>query len=369
MSVPACVKLGDTTKLLMELNPFWKASRILLQLDKKHKGKAGNYSNNRKKVLANAMSEEKLISHFEFVAYENMRTKTFFDVYLPEVVGVSGADLFIDKAKDTDALFRSETVKIFERHHDIICQAMDVERAIDFTGITNKISSLAVDKTNLFQRAVIEENIIEEYTPVMEDQLIIATLLDRSFALANAYTSNATPISLVLNQLTGKWLIYLLSKSYKMLYNMICRLSWDDVFFLSQDADWRNLISYINSYIYIVQESALKKQDFQIDRCINKLSHSMFLLSLLRLAKSEALNATKSKLYEYGLFSEAQNMEAMLDLLTEAYAGKHRILLDIICAIDLTANRLEEKLTKDKKYSYLLEISRKQKAKNFDVLL
>ena len=173
----------------------------------------------------------------------------FRSVYLPEVVNVSGPDLFIGKVKDTDALFRSETVKIFERHYDTICQAMDVKRAINFTGITNKINSLAVDKANLFQRAVIEENIIEEYKPTAEEQLIIATLLDRSFALANAYTSNAIPLSLVLNQLTGKWLIHLLSKSYRMLYNMICRLNWDDVFFLSQDADWRNLISYINAYI------------------------------------------------------------------------------------------------------------------------
>ncbi len=369
MSVPACVKIGDTTKLLMELDPFWKAKKIVLQLDKKHKGKAANYFNNRKRVLAGGMPEEKLIKHFEFVAYENKRTYDFFNVYLPEIVGVSNADLFIDKANDTDALFRSETIEVLERHHDSICETLDIKRSICFSGMTNRISSLALDKSNLFQRAVIEENIIEEFRPVADEKIIIATLLDRSFALANAYTSNATPLSLVLNQLTGKWLSHLLYKSYNPLYSLLCRLNWDDVFSLSQDNDWRKFVSYINAYIFMVQESAIKKQNFKIDNCISRLSHSISLFSLLRLAKKEALDAAKNKLYEYGLFSEAQNMEMMIDLLTRAYSGNQRRFLEVLCAIELTAKRIEDKLIKDKQYSYLIELGGKQKAKKYDLLL
>lgn len=369
MSVPACVKIGDTTKLLMALDPFWKAKKILLQLDKKHNGKAANYFNNRKKVLAKGMPEEKLIKHFEFVAYESKRTKDFFNVYLPEKVGVSNGDLFIDKANDTDALFRSETIKVFERHHELICQTLDIKRAICFSGMTNRISSFALDKSNLFQRAVIEESIIEEYKPMADEQIIIATLLDRSFALANAYTSNAIPLSLVLNQLTGKWLSHLLHKTYNSLYTLLCGLNWDDVFSLCQDNDWRKFVSYINAYIFMVQESAIKKQNFQIDNCISRLSHSISLFSLLRLAKNEALDATKSKLYEYGLFSEAQNIKMMIDLLTEAYTGNQRRFLDVLCAIELTAKRIEEKLIKDKQYSYLIELGGKQQAKKYDLLL
>lgn len=69
MSVPACIKLEQTALLLMKLDEFWKSGKILLQLDRKHRGRAENYFANRKKVLAKGMPEEKLVKHFEFVAY------------------------------------------------------------------------------------------------------------------------------------------------------------------------------------------------------------------------------------------------------------------------------------------------------------
>ena len=368
MSVPACVKLADTTKLLMQLDLFWKENRIVLQLDKKHKENANNYFANRKRVLSKGMTEEKLLSHFEYVAYEDNRTNTFFNVYLPEVVSVASADLFIGKELDTDGLFRAETVKMFERHYDSICSTLDINQAINFTGIVNRINSLAVENTSLFQRAVIEDLIKEEYMPTTVEQLAIATLLDRSFALANAFTSNAIPLSLVTNQLTGKWLIHLLSRSYRKLFVLICRLSWSDVFFLSQDEDWRHFLSYINAYIFITQEIVRTDQDRQIDTCIKRISHSISLFSLLCLAKEEALGATKSILYNNGLFSEAQNIDLMVDLLEESYAGRYRRLLSILYAIDLSANRIEEKLTKDKRFSYILEIGRHQKEKTYELL-
>ena len=106
MSVPACIKLESTTALLMELDEFWKNGKILLQLDRKHNGNPANYFNNRKRILSKGMSEEKLLNHFEFVAYESKRTDTFFRVYLPEMAHTPKEILYLAKEKDTDALFR-----------------------------------------------------------------------------------------------------------------------------------------------------------------------------------------------------------------------------------------------------------------------
>ena len=69
MSVPACIKMGDTTNLLKKLYDFWAAGKIRLQLDRKHNGKPSNYFRNRKNVLAKVMPEEMLVNHFEFVAW------------------------------------------------------------------------------------------------------------------------------------------------------------------------------------------------------------------------------------------------------------------------------------------------------------
>lgn len=368
MSVPACIKLENTTKLLMELDSFWSSGKILLQLDKKHNGKPSNYFYNRKKVLAKGMPEEKLLKHFEFVAYESKRTDSFFNVYLPEKTSISAGALYLGKKKDTDALFREEAINLFEKHVDTICHTLPIDRAINFIGIAERVQSYALDSTALFQRAVVEENIINECQPKDNERLIVASLLDRAFALANAETSDAVPLSLVLNQLTGKWLIHLLSKSYKYLYNLICKLNWSGIYVLSQHEDWRCFIEYINIYIGIVQGSKIKKYDIPIEAYMNKLSYSLSLLSLLRLIKDEAMAATKSKLFEYGLFSEAQNMDSMISFFIDSFSGGYRAMLDVIRAIDMYANRLIDRLTKDKQFSYLYHYPNNEDERKYEIL-
>ena len=120
MSVPACVKMGDTTKLLQKLDDFWSSGTIQLQLDKKHKRRAANYFSNRKRVLSSAMPEEKLIQHFEFVAYEDSRTDYFFSEYLPNTTNGMQSELFIGKIRDTDALFRSGTIDLLSENYEPI---------------------------------------------------------------------------------------------------------------------------------------------------------------------------------------------------------------------------------------------------------
>lgn len=77
MSVPACVKLDTTTKLLMKLTPFWSNGKIRLILDKKHQNNPWNYFNNRKRVLERGFSEEQLVNHFEYAAYNSIHTDFF----------------------------------------------------------------------------------------------------------------------------------------------------------------------------------------------------------------------------------------------------------------------------------------------------
>lgn len=234
--------------------------------------------------------------------------------------------------------------------------------------MVNRIQSFALDKAILFQRAVVEDAIVDEFTPSNQERTIIATLLDRSFALANAETSNAIPLSLILNQLTGKWLQHLLIKTYANIYRLICELSWSEIFTLSQDEDWRKFISYINVFIGVVQDSWNKKYEVVIESCINKLSHSLSLLSLAKIIKKEAVDAAKNKLFHNGYFSEAQNMELLVETALDSYRGKYRVLLDVLQAIDIYAKRIDEKLTIEKKYSYLLSSAKKREDRNFEIL-
>lgn len=345
MSVPACIKMGDTTNLLKKLDDFWAAGKIRLQLDRKHNGKPSNYFRNRKNVLAKAMPEEMLVNHFEFVAYEDVRTDTFFNEYLPERRANSKNELYIGKIKDTDSLFRQETIELLTIHYEPICEALDFNRSIVFTGMVNRIQDFALNKYSLFQRALIEDIIAKEFKPQNVESQAIATLLDRGFALANAGASDAVSISLIRNMLTGRWLQRLLQKTYADLYRLICNLSWHQVFELSQSEDWISFIDYINDYIFIIQEMNRNSIPINIEKIIGRLTTSVGMYKFFCLLKEEAISAAKEKLLEAGMVLDAFTLEDNIKRLDEIYLGKVSPLLDLLLAIDCYARRNVENLT------------------------
>jgi len=367
MSVPACIKLRETTDILIQLDSFWKNERILLQLDSKHSGKAANYFSNRKKILEKGMDEKQLLNNFEFIAYTDKRTENFFNVYLPQAVRAEEKDIFINKYNDTDALFRSNTIELFHKYYDSFCRAIPANDQIVLTGIVNRVEALANDTSILFQGSVVENRIITEFEPSQDKMHFVRVLFDRAYALANADTSNAVPLSFVLNQLTGKWLARLLKKTYNNLYKMINELPWDDVYTLSFDTDWQTFIRYLNAFIWVVQDSIKKNQVPIIESSINKLSRYTNFLSFWNTLKKESIDIVKKKMYEIGMMSEAQNFAIMLELSIDLYAGKYKVLLDVAKATDLLANRIFEKLKIEKGLSYTLNYGYQQKEKGFDV--
>ena len=56
------------------------------------------------------------------------------------------------------------------------------------------------------------------------------------------------------------------------------------------------------------------------------------------------------------------------DLLVDSYSGKHRMLFDVLCAIDYYSNKVLEELTKEKKYRYLVDNSISREDRNFEIL-
>lgn len=312
------------------------------------------------------MSEEALVNHFEFVAYEDTRTDTFFGEYLPEKRADSRNELYIGKCKDTDALFRQDTIDLLTMHYEPICEFLDFKRSIAFTGMVNRIQDLALNKSALFQRALIEDVITKEFKPEKMEIQAIATLLDRGFALANAGASDAIPISLLRNVLTGRWLQRLLQKSYSALYTLICGLSWHEIYELSQNEDWITFINYINDYIFLIQEMSRRNLPIDIEKTVGKLTFSVDMYKFLCFLKDEAISAAKEKLLEAGMVLDALTLEDNLERLKQLYLGKTDPLLDIILAIDCYARRNTENLTvlvpakcisqaiaKKKKYYYI----------------
>lgn len=256
LSVPACVKLKETTMLLSELDPFWISGRIKLQLDKKHKLNPMNYFRNRSHKLEVSMDEHKLLNHFEYTAYSNQRTADFFTIYLPQVISIPSSDLYIDKVNDTDALFREATKKEINNSFDSFASALRSSDNIKLTSILYELEAMT-GSNSLFQRAIIEERLKERFTIDSLQFGVVSTILDRSFAFANAETSLAQPITSITSRLTGIYLARIMASCYPQLYRKIKCLSFEQVFQLSNDHDLRKLVDVLNALVFLSSSNKL----------------------------------------------------------------------------------------------------------------
>lgn len=90
-------------------------------------------------------------------------------------------------------------------------------------------------------------------------------------------------------------------------------------------------------------------------------------LSLARIFKKEAVDAAKNRLFQGGYFSEAQNVELLIETALNSYSGRYRVLLDVVQAIDIYAKRIEEELTIEKNIHTCFLLKRKRK-RNFEIL-
>lgn len=271
------------------------------------------------------------------------------------------------KTHDTDSLFRNTVVNQFEKHYDTICRSLDINSRITFTGITNEVEKMALDSCALFQRALVENHIYNNFTPSISEQKILATFLDRTFALANASASDAYPVTLILNQLTGRSMAALLSKVYPKLYHNICSLSWSAVYYLSTTATWLKFVRCINAFIYIIQDFHKNHESLPIDDIIQKFNSYSILYDLVTFIKDKAIDNIKSKMYEQYIFSQSQDPSQIFDLLLDCYNGKYKQLLDVVIAINLFREAVEKEILSIK-YNYLQDLGSKQHASSYEIL-
>lgn len=258
MSVPACVKLDTTAKILMKLKPFWDNGKIRLILDRKHRNNPWNYFNNRKKILERGFSEEQLENHFEYLAYNSNHTQFFYNVFIKEIIQ-SKYDLYIRKIFDTDETFRQSVITQVNNDCNIICAKFPVNDAIHLGKIFNDLILIAEDRRSLFQRSAVEQKLQEECGALPYEIKIISRILDRGFAYANGVSSYAAPLSLISNRLTGNTFINILKAADIELYKLIHDLDWIAIYRLSINDTWLDFIDHLNKLIVLYQDSAKHK--------------------------------------------------------------------------------------------------------------
>lgn len=251
ISAPACIKKKETAKLLLRIDPFWKNNKIQIQLDKKHNETPINYFKSRVAKLEKSINEQKLPTHFEYIAYKSEYTLFFFKEYFPDV---GGANNITEKQHDTDILFRRIALSTAESLFEIVPRNFCAQDVMPCLGALASITDAARNEGQLFQRSVIEEEIQDNYPNA---GVFASNLLDSCFSLANAETNSAIPLSQLTTHMSGRHLSFLLAKCFPDVYAKICSLSWNEVYILSQNKIWDSFIKICNEYICSMKDMAI----------------------------------------------------------------------------------------------------------------
>ncbi len=260
LSVPACVKLDSTTKALVCLTQFWDNGKIQLVLDRKHSGNPWNYFNKRKKLLEKTFGEEDLLTHFEYSAYTSEHTKFFYNTYVKEVLAPQ-YDIYIGKVFDTDELFRRSIIEQTNRRINDICAKLPVQNAIHTGKILNDLTCIAEDRRSLFQRSAVNQQLQKEFHAYPYEIQIVNHMLDIGFSYANSMSSYAAPLSQITNRLTARQFIPMLAYADYELYDMICKMDWSNLYFLSTERVWLNFIDHLNRLLVLYQRKQPSKKE------------------------------------------------------------------------------------------------------------
>lgn len=360
LSAPACVKLANTTQLLSDLDVFWKMGHIKIQLDKKHKCIPMNYFNSRKKKLESTLSESKLLQHFEYQAYTSNRVDTFYNTYLGDFLNIDRETVFIPKCNDTDALFRRNVITDLNDGFNDFVGILAPHEQSRVQGILYTLDNYA-SSPYLFQRSIICESLDQKFKLSPTESLIVNNILDHSFAIANAKTSLAVPLTLVTNQITGRWLASLLNYSNPSLHRKIMSLSWDQVYSISKTYEWEEFVKCLNSLIFLLQMSHKKELDSIAHHiCHFKTMYQLVSWLINQIAKKASQMATISNTYY-----DYSQIKDTFKIYTELASSSLSITLKFIGYFEACMNSLEAKLDHLDKFDLINQYHSTQLGKGF----
>ena len=370
-SVPACIKLQSTADVLVQLDDYWLNNVFCLQLDKKHKTDPMHYFKNRMHKLEKSISEQKINTHFEYSAYTHKRTESFYKAYLPQLLNKKQIQsLYIDKIYDTDFLFRKEVQnqihKVSGEEYDQLSKMLSPLEYLKIFGLFNDTLEMAADSSTLFQRALVEDVLQEKHSPQKNTVLIVNDLLDVSFAKANAETSQSYPITFIRNQLTGKWLSWLLSHTYPIAYRAIMEMEWSQLYALASTEEWKQMIKAINALVnlcqtYFMQNSERKVED--ISETVKRMTNNIHLYQLFDVINRTAIEKIKGMYYRAGYFNESLFIEPSIKAMEDTFFLTTKEYSAVLYQIDYYAKGIPKIIEMIKKRIDIKQLAEEQKEK------
>jgi hypothetical protein len=245
VAAPALAKCHDTAFLLGHYDHLWSTNRLKYVLDPRYHGSFSLYVEDRIRKLQSTFFGKELDSHFEYIGYSSPHWKAFFDGYISNHLGIRNPDE--RQTRSGDACFRDETS--IALINDDFFEYLYSNTPANPTRILRVVEDKLSNKNDLFQREAIVRDIQSTEPIDSKTEAILHHELDNSFSRANAIAVSCLRPCDVLG-INGKRLAILAKHLWitprKNLFEFVRILPHSQVVELSQQIEWRRLISLLN---------------------------------------------------------------------------------------------------------------------------
>lgn len=248
VAAPAIAKCHDSAFLLGQYDVLWATNRLKYVLDPRYNGCFSSYVENRVRKLQSKFHTDTLTTHFEHVGYMSPHWHAFFNGYLRNKVGITSPHE--PRIKSGDACFREETRSALL--NDDFSAYLFSNTSANTNHILRVVDEKSSDECDLFQREALVRDIQMENAIEPKVVAILCHELNNSFSRANAiavdcirphdvFGVNGRRLSLLARHI---WVTPRMN-----LFDLVSHLSHSQVVELSQQSEWRCLISLINNEI------------------------------------------------------------------------------------------------------------------------
>ncbi len=245
VAAPAIAKCHDTAFLLGHYDQLWSTNRLNYVLDPHYHGNFALYVEDRIRKLQSTFFGKDLDSHFEYIGYSSQHWKAFFCGYIASHLGAKYP--YESRTKSGDSCFRDDARTALV--NDDFFQFLSSNTSANPKRILRIVEDKSYSKDELFQREAIVRDIHETEAINSKAVAILHHELDNSFSRANAIAVSSLRPRDVFG-INGDRLA-ILAKCFwitprRNLFEYVQLLPHSQVAELSQQYEWRHLISLLN---------------------------------------------------------------------------------------------------------------------------
>lgn len=272
------------------------------------------------------------------VAYTSQRTKDFYNIYIKENIACNEKDLYIPRVYRTDELFRNAVKRQLDDSLDILNSHLTISQLLHLGKVANEVTIMTKNKGELFQRSLVINRLLENTDINSWELALMKCFLDRGFSYANGLSVNAASISLIANKITGVQLMNILYTIDYELYTMICNLSWDKIYILSEEVNWVHFLDQLNKLLIICQK--FHKNKMQLFN-IKSLSISLETLRLVTKVYESAIESIQKSMLLMGIPLIGNEISQIGDTIFDEYICKKSDYVGLIKELNNTFTTLK----------------------------